>query len=108
MKAIGSQPGDLPSRFPVNHSDQGAYAEGQNASPLGRTCTKIALWCWVTARSSHFSYSALTWASDSPGLAGKSRLRTVVSHMPRSWRGACAGTEPHRPTAPAAGPIAGG
>ena len=44
MNAIGSQPGDLPSRLPVSHSDQGAYGDGQNASPLGRTCTKIALW----------------------------------------------------------------
>jgi renalase len=44
MNAIGSQPGDVPSRLPVSHCDHGAYADGQKASPLGRTCTKIALW----------------------------------------------------------------
>jgi len=103
MNAIGSHPGDEPSRLPVSHSDHGADADGQNASPLGRTCTKIVLWCWATARSSQLRYSALTRASGRPGRLGKSMLVTVVSQKPRTCRAARTGTPAQEPTVPATG-----
>nr|BFE72518.1 hypothetical protein GCM10020092_058190 [Actinoplanes digitatis] len=114
MNSIGSQPGDRPSRRPVSHSDHGAYFDSQNASPLGRTCTKIALCRIETARSSHPRYSACTCSLGRPGRLGQSMFITVVSHMPRSSRAALTGTFPHRPGTPgpacaaATGPAPGG
>jgi hypothetical protein len=108
MNSIGSQPGSAPSRRPVSHSDQGAYFDGQSASPLGRTCTKIALWFCARAISSHCRYSALTCACGSPGRLGQSMLLTVVSHMPRSSRTALAGAAPQRPATPGAAMTAAG
>ena len=37
---------------PVSHSDHGSYGDGQNASAVGRTCTKTALRLAPTRRSS--------------------------------------------------------
>ena len=97
IHAIGSQPGLCPSRLPVSQSDQGAYCDGQNASPLGRTCTKTALWLSFCARSSQLRYSALTCASGRPFRLGQSMLLTEVIHMARSSRGADVATPPQEP-----------
>ena len=56
--------------------------------------------CSRWARSSQPRYSALTVSVSSPGWLGQSMLLTVVSHMPRSWRGASTGRPPHVPSSP--------
>jgi hypothetical protein len=94
MNFSTSKPGSCP-RTPVSHSDHGPYSEGQSASPLGRTCTKIALWLSRCARSSQPRYSDLIVSASRPRRLGQSMLLTVVSHMPRSSRVAVSGCPAH-------------
>src|SRR5438874_591066 len=78
--------------MPVSQSDHGSNDEGQNASAVGRICTMTALKPKRLAWSSRRTYCACCPATGSPGFEGQSMLRTVATHIARSWRLGAAGS----------------